>query len=105
MLMNYHVGRLVLSSWCVGAFVAVGIWWFSFCRLQPGTPTTPTLPFLQLTPLLPSTRAMVVCYSVISVTSHQLLTEITLSRAAIALAAMLRHYYASRPKTMKSEIE
>ena len=28
MLMNYHIGRLVLSSLCVGAFVAAGIWWF-----------------------------------------------------------------------------
>ena len=34
MLMNYHVGRLVLSSLCVGAFVSVGIWWCSFCRLK-----------------------------------------------------------------------
>ena len=34
MLMNYHIGRLVLSSLCVGAFVAVGIWWCSFCRLK-----------------------------------------------------------------------
>jgi hypothetical protein len=34
--MNYHIGRLVLSSLCVGAFGAVGIWWCSFCRLQPG---------------------------------------------------------------------
>ena len=41
MLMNYHIGRLVLSSLCVGAFVAAGIWWCSFCRLQPGTPLLP----------------------------------------------------------------
>ena len=34
MLMNYHIGRIVLSSLCVGAFVAVGIWWCSFCRLK-----------------------------------------------------------------------
>ena len=34
MLMNYHIGRLVLSSLCVVAFVAVGIWWCSFCRLK-----------------------------------------------------------------------
>ena len=34
MLMNYHIGRLVLSSLCVGAFVAAGIWWGSFCSLQ-----------------------------------------------------------------------
>ena len=33
--MNYHIGRLVLSSLCVGAFVAAGIWWCSCCRLQP----------------------------------------------------------------------
>ena len=32
--MDYHIGRLVLSSLCVGAFVAVGIWWCSFCRLK-----------------------------------------------------------------------
>ena len=29
-LMNYHIGRLVLSSSCVGAFVAAGTWWCSF---------------------------------------------------------------------------
>ena len=34
MLMNYHICRLVLSSLCVGAFVAVGIWWCSFCRTR-----------------------------------------------------------------------
>ena len=39
--MNYHIGRLVLSSLCVGAFVAVGIWWCSFCRLQPAGRTPP----------------------------------------------------------------
>ena len=36
-LMNYHIGRLVLSSLCVGAFVAAGFWWCSFCRLKPAT--------------------------------------------------------------------
>ena len=43
MLMNYHVGRLVLSSLCVGAFVAAGIRWWSFCRLklQPAKRTPP----------------------------------------------------------------
>ena len=35
MLMNYHIGRLVLSSLCVGAFGAGGFWWCSFCRLKP----------------------------------------------------------------------
>ena len=30
MLMSYHIGRLVLSSLCVRAFVAVGICWCSF---------------------------------------------------------------------------
>ena len=35
MLMNYHICRLVLSSLCVGDFVEAGIWWCSFCRLQP----------------------------------------------------------------------
>ena len=39
--MNYHIGRLVLSSLCVGAFVAAGIWWCSFCRLQPTKRTPP----------------------------------------------------------------
>ena len=34
MLMDYHIGRLVLSSLCVGAFVAADIWWCSFCRLK-----------------------------------------------------------------------
>ena len=34
MLMNYHIGRLVLSSLCFGAFGAAGIWWCSFCRLK-----------------------------------------------------------------------
>ena len=41
MLMSYHTGRPVLSSLCVGAFVAVGIWWCSFCRLQPAKRTPP----------------------------------------------------------------
>ena len=31
---EYHICRLVLSSLCVGAFVAAGIWWCSFCRLK-----------------------------------------------------------------------
>ena len=34
MLLNYHIGRLVLSSLCVGDFVAADIWWCSFCRLK-----------------------------------------------------------------------
>ena len=33
-LMNYHIGRLVLSSLCVGVFVAAGIWWCSFCMSE-----------------------------------------------------------------------
>ena len=33
-LMNYHIGRPVLSSLCVGALGAGGFWWCSFCRLQ-----------------------------------------------------------------------
>ena len=33
MLVNYHIGRLVLSSLCVGAFGAAGFEWCSFCRL------------------------------------------------------------------------
>ena len=40
MLMNYHIGRLVLSSLCVGAFVAAGIWCCSFCRLKHNTQRT-----------------------------------------------------------------
>ena len=40
MLMEYHICRLVLSSLCVGASVAVGIWWCSFCRLGPENKTT-----------------------------------------------------------------
>ena len=31
MLLNYHIGRLVLSSLCVGAFGAGGFWWCSLC--------------------------------------------------------------------------
>ena len=34
-LMNYHIGRLVLSSLCVVAFVAAGFRWCSLCRLKP----------------------------------------------------------------------
>ena len=34
MLMNYHIGRLFLSSLCVGAFGAAGFRWCSFCRLK-----------------------------------------------------------------------
>ena len=33
-VVNYHIGRLVLSSLCVGAFGEAGIWWCSFCRLK-----------------------------------------------------------------------
>ena len=40
MLMNYHIGRLVLSSLCVGPFSAARLWWCSFCRLQPENKTT-----------------------------------------------------------------
>ena len=43
MLMNYHIGRLVLSSLCVGAFVAAGIWWYSFCRLKPAKRILPNI--------------------------------------------------------------
>ena len=35
MLLNYYIGRLVLSSLCVGAFDAAGFRWCSICRLQP----------------------------------------------------------------------
>ena len=34
MLMNYHIGRLVLSSLCVGAYGVAGFRWCSFCRLK-----------------------------------------------------------------------
>ena len=34
MLMNYHIGRLVLSSVCVAVFAAADIWWCSCCRLK-----------------------------------------------------------------------
>ena len=34
MLMNYHIGRLVLSSLRVGVFAAAGMWWCLFCRLK-----------------------------------------------------------------------
>ena len=34
MLMNYHIGRLVLSSLCVGAFGAAGFRCCLFCRLK-----------------------------------------------------------------------
>ena len=33
MLMNYHIGRLVLSSLCVGVFAAADIWWCSLLFL------------------------------------------------------------------------
>ena len=39
MLLNYHIGRLVLRSFCVGVFVAAGFWWCSFCRLKPAKRT------------------------------------------------------------------
>ena len=43
MLMNYHIGRLFLSSLHVGALVAVVIWWCSFCRLKPAKRTPPNV--------------------------------------------------------------
>ena len=36
-LMNYHIGRLVLSSLCVGAFGAAGFRWCSFVLLMMDT--------------------------------------------------------------------
>ena len=39
--MSYHIGRVVLSSLCVGVFGAAGFWWCSFCRLQPAKRTPP----------------------------------------------------------------
>ena len=41
--MNYHIGRLVLSSLCVGDFGAGGFWWCSFCRLKPAKRTPPKI--------------------------------------------------------------
>ena len=45
--MNYHIGRLFPSSLCVrafgAAFGAAGIWWCSFCRLQPAKRTPPNI--------------------------------------------------------------
>ena len=48
MLMNYHIGRLVLSSLCVGVFAAADIWWCSFLQvealvLQPAKRTPPNI--------------------------------------------------------------
>ena len=48
MLLNYHIGRLVLSSLCVGAFGAAGIWWCSFCRLQPAKHHSSTIHLINL---------------------------------------------------------
>jgi hypothetical protein len=39
--MNYHIGRVVLSSLCVGVFGAAGFWWCSCFRLKPATRTPP----------------------------------------------------------------
>ena len=44
MLMNYHIGRLVLSSLCVGVLVAAGIWWCSFCGLCGNSSTQSQAP-------------------------------------------------------------
>ena len=41
--MNYHIGRLFLSSLCVGAFIVADIWWCSFCRLKPAKRTPPNI--------------------------------------------------------------
>ena len=51
MLMNYHIGRLVLCSLCVGACVAADLWWCSFCRLQPAKRTPPKTSYIS-TPAL-----------------------------------------------------
>ena len=40
MLMNYHIGRRVLSSLCVGAFAAAGIY---YLVLQPAKRTPPNI--------------------------------------------------------------
>ena len=57
--------------------------------------TSPFLLFLPLndTPLIPSTRAILVCYCVISVTSFHV-AEITRPQTGVALAAILSHYSA-----------
>jgi len=36
LLLNYHVGRFVLGSLCVGRFGVAGFEWCSCCRLQHG---------------------------------------------------------------------
>ena len=41
--MNCHIGRLVLSSLCVGAFGAAGFGWCLFCRLKPAKRTPPKI--------------------------------------------------------------
>jgi hypothetical protein len=38
-LVNYHIGRLVLSSLCVGDFGAAGFEWCPCCRLKPAKRT------------------------------------------------------------------
>ena len=48
--MNYHIGRLVLSSLCVGTLGAAGFWWFSFlsCASACKTNTTKNQPHQKL---------------------------------------------------------
>jgi len=36
-LLNYHIGRVVLGSMCVGDFGVVVLEWYPCCRLQPAT--------------------------------------------------------------------
>jgi len=33
-LLNYHIGRIVLGSMCVGSFGVVGLEWYPCCRLN-----------------------------------------------------------------------
>ena len=51
MLMNYHIGRLVLSSLCVGALVwlVLSSAHVAGCSLQHGHYSNPTAPNLQHT--------------------------------------------------------
>ena len=63
---------------------------------EPDTSNHPniTIPSVRLPPIL-FPRVTVVCYCVISVTSHHLVTEITLSRVTVALPAVLATQFCS----------
>ena len=77
--------------------VTLWLWIVSFLFWSLVHPPRPHYRSFNNTPF-PSTRAMVVCYCVISVTSHHGVTEITQSRTAVALAAILSHNCAVDPR-------